>query len=515
MKFEKKLIILSGETRAKGTLSLERNAYGIFATVNIYNLDDLKKGEYRIGIKTNDSVFVERLEHKGRILRRFEICDMEICAAHGVVFNSNDLEPILYGTNAKTRLWKGNQMDGLRQLERRKQEQLEKALASTTAGLPDYSNNENKDIRNYFFDILPGNRIESAEGKNQENLEIDPVQEARLLLERAKQEAGYNDTLLAEDNYFEKDAFNYSTTAAVDKDELLNPVDKYLRELEGVEPLPWKENTATVDDNSLYKIKPNFEVKNNFLAGVEEIKKSTLQHSTQPWQLARDYLEREIRLSRNDEKSERKDYSMPQSFETYGSAAPGKGAVDSKNRAQQARESSEGQLFDNPPWHDIMPKTLQSAPSQQKVKSLADIDTLRANKTDSTSDEVAFTVPPVSSYSAKEAAKTATITTAFYDQVKPHINKLFEKCERYSVLEELMPQTKWAKVDFDEKRYFVVGIVGTGPDYICYGVPSSYTANPPKELGQDCRWLPQNSLDPQGTGYWLMFQSATTGEAEK
>jgi len=446
MKFEKKLIILGGDDRARGTLSLERNAYGVFATVNIYNLVDRVKGEYRIGIKTADAVHVESLGSKGRILKRFEICDLELPNCHGVVFNSIDLQPLLYGTASPNRLWKGNQMDGLKRLEKKEKEQLDLVTATQTIGLPNFSSSE-KDIKNYFFDIIPGKRIESEQ--------LDAATEAKMLLEKAKKEAGYNDTMLAEVNYFAGyDPLTYSTKESVDKKELLNPVDRYLQD-EGNNQLPFKESLASTD--SVYEIKPDNQ---NSISYAER----------EPWQLASsdNQLDGSWNLSKILEKyhAEKLD-NLPERSNDNNLAETLCTTSDTKDYSMPSSFS-----FDAA-WHTIMPKTLQCAPANQYVKSLANHNSNKIASDSHADTEVAFTVPPASSYTAAEAIKSVKTNTAFYDQIKSQLDDLFKQNESYPLLEELMPQTKWTKVNFDEKRYYVVGVVGNSPDYICYGVPSN------------------------------------------
>ena len=50
------------------------------------------------------------------------------------------------------------------------------------------------------------------------------------------------------------------------------------------------------------------------------------------------------------------------------------------------------------------------------------------------------------------------------------------------------------------------------PSFICYGVPASSKQNPPSELENACVWLPVG--DGSG-GYWVIYQSARTGEIVK
>lgn len=117
-------------------------------------------------------------------------------------------------------------------------------------------------------------------------------------------------------------------------------------------------------------------------------------------------------------------------------------------------------------------------------------------------DEMGFTSPP----DGREAT--------FYETMKDSIEKLFATGERETRLEEAMPFTRWVRVDYSGNgRYYVVGLIGDKPDYICYGLPAKYSTVPPEETDGKCGWLPIDPSRPEGDGYWLMYQSATTGES--
>ncbi|MBE5732047.1 MAG: hypothetical protein E7353_03330 [Clostridiales bacterium] len=125
-------------------------------------------------------------------------------------------------------------------------------------------------------------------------------------------------------------------------------------------------------------------------------------------------------------------------------------------------------------------------------------------------DEVASTVFPID---AMEFSRKAF----YYEQIKDKIDALFKAGEREDSLTKLMPDTRWVKIEYSPTQFYVVGIVGREggmPDYICYGVPSSFS-RPIECLGKHARWVPVDVRDPQGSGYWLLFQSAKTGETIK
>ena len=106
----------------------------------------------------------------------------------------------------------------------------------------------------------------------------------------------------------------------------------------------------------------------------------------------------------------------------------------------------------------------------------------------------------------------------FVARLKPQIDKLFEKNPVESNLEEMIPYSKWVKVEYeDDGDFYVFGLLYDGDEikYVCYGVPAVYENEPPKELSGYPIFLPLNKNDKEGFGYWLTYQDAETGEPIK
>lgn len=100
----------------------------------------------------------------------------------------------------------------------------------------------------------------------------------------------------------------------------------------------------------------------------------------------------------------------------------------------------------------------------------------------------------------------------FYERIADEIDELFRSGERDETLEKLLPQTKWARVDYSESKRFFVGLVGDKPDYVCYALPGTFTVPAPEYLGE-ATFLPLDPADPEGKGYWLLYQSAADGSS--
>ena len=104
---------------------------------------------------------------------------------------------------------------------------------------------------------------------------------------------------------------------------------------------------------------------------------------------------------------------------------------------------------------------------------------------------------------------------SYYEKVCDEIEEFFKAGERVESMEKALPFTRWVKVDYDGTAGYVVGLIGEKPDYICYGLPGRYEPIAPEDLQNYCQWLPKDVKDPQGEGYWLIYQSAITGKSVK
>ncbi len=105
---------------------------------------------------------------------------------------------------------------------------------------------------------------------------------------------------------------------------------------------------------------------------------------------------------------------------------------------------------------------------------------------------------------------------AFYDEIRPQVEKLFENNQSEDYLEKLIPNSKWVKVQFEESGdYYVFGLIYADEKlkYVCYGVPGIYQKQPPRELSGYPVWFPLDEERNEGFGYWLTYQDANSGES--
>ena len=103
----------------------------------------------------------------------------------------------------------------------------------------------------------------------------------------------------------------------------------------------------------------------------------------------------------------------------------------------------------------------------------------------------------------------------FYEDVKSQLDELFEKYPEEDLLKNIIPNSKWVKVDYEDNgQYFIVGLIygEGGLKYICYGVPGVESEMPENEVGKNAQWLPVIPEKSNGFGYWVTYQDAQNGE---
>ncbi len=107
---------------------------------------------------------------------------------------------------------------------------------------------------------------------------------------------------------------------------------------------------------------------------------------------------------------------------------------------------------------------------------------------------------------------------SFIGDIKGQIDNLFQNNPKESFLEEMIPNSKWVRVEFDgEGDYYILGLIYENQKikYVCYGVPGIYQKTPPKQLSGYPVWFPLDSEKRESFGYWLTYQDAESGESIK
>ena len=103
-------------------------------------------------------------------------------------------------------------------------------------------------------------------------------------------------------------------------------------------------------------------------------------------------------------------------------------------------------------------------------------------------------------------------------ELKPEeLEQMLNKFPREDALLSVFPDSSWVRINYSDDKYYVVGVVKEmgREKYICYGVPSEYSENPPEELKGFCSFIPLSVFSVKGDGYFMMFQDAVTGECIK
>ena len=104
---------------------------------------------------------------------------------------------------------------------------------------------------------------------------------------------------------------------------------------------------------------------------------------------------------------------------------------------------------------------------------------------------------------------------SFFERINPQIEKLFALNKEETVLNEIIPNSKFCKINFDDGTgYYVFGIIyeDRKPKYLCYGIPAQKNSEPPKELSNLYQWLPLDTEEENGDGFYMMYQDASTGK---
>lgn len=105
-------------------------------------------------------------------------------------------------------------------------------------------------------------------------------------------------------------------------------------------------------------------------------------------------------------------------------------------------------------------------------------------------------------------------TVPFYEKIWHKIEEMFDIYQHDSVLEDLVYDSTWIRIPYEDDGYYVIGVISDDgkPVFICYGIPQEKMTRPDKEIEDSCEWLPIDKTDVSGRGYWLVYQDAMTGE---
>lgn len=150
--------------------------------------------------------------------------------------------------------------------------------------------------------------------------------------------------------------------------------------------------------------------------------------------------------------------------------------------------------------------------NDREIESIID-NNLQAEEVQSFSNDSAKnTIFSEDTFKIKNNLKSGDI---FFDLISDQLEDLFSKYPSESKLEQLIPNSKWVKVDYENNgNIYVLGLIydDINLKYICYGIPGEFSTNPPKDLESYSQWLPLDANNVNLGGYWVMYQNALTGE---
>lgn len=103
----------------------------------------------------------------------------------------------------------------------------------------------------------------------------------------------------------------------------------------------------------------------------------------------------------------------------------------------------------------------------------------------------------------------------FFIKIQSQVDLMFKENPEDVALNEIIPNSKFCKVNFDDNiGYYVFGVIyeSEKPKYLCYGIPAKFGAEPPSENSNYYQWLPLDVDNFDADGYYVMYQDANTGE---
>jgi hypothetical protein len=110
-----------------------------------------------------------------------------------------------------------------------------------------------------------------------------------------------------------------------------------------------------------------------------------------------------------------------------------------------------------------------------------------------------------------------TDTDGYYHSVKAELNELLRRYPRDTSLQGAFSCSEWVRIKGEEGApTYLVGVVYDDgkAKYICYAFAADSPDTPPEEIAAVCTFVP-SSLFQQKQGFFVIFQSAATGECIK
>ncbi|HEY8389854.1 MAG TPA: hypothetical protein VIL26_02705 [Clostridia bacterium] len=516
MGYAKKILILGEVTKGfgtgavKGVATVEQIGPNTKCTVDIFNLKDVAKGLFAFGITSDSSpVYVERLGLKGKISATFSLGEIDIKGNMYCVLcyiSEENIIPIAWGANNAKKLWETNILDGFKSITRPKmfagkiekvepkkelyssivQKEAPKPTVQTQQVQPiNKTNQTQKDYTVKYQETAPKSIYEKIKNKESQNINSGTV------LGRASHDG----------SVYKPVAVPKITVAKISKvldDAISDYDDDKISDVAFYPPKTeprdiQKESAAAALDVSLAQNKTGF------YEAFEEV----------PRELVDEYKDNTVRNSfyKTQEEEQYDQYDYHEEYQTQISQAPYKEQFETyKNKEHNNIEDISSQKQQDV---DEYPRYISSWGGYNNIK-LKDTNNSNNIKKEAAAEDMN---EQNEKEQEQEQEQEQTKEGKYFESVKDRLDKIFEQSPPEERLNKLMPDTYWVKVELAKDQYYVIGLIGEGPDYIGYGVPGEYSVNPPKELQGYCKWLALDQNKPYGEGYWMMYQDADNGES--
>ena len=153
----------------------------------------------------------------------------------------------------------------------------------------------------------------------------------------------------------------------------------------------------------------------------------------------------------------------------------------------------------------------------EKVKTNNMVNNFMANDDYETDEEIetivdnAFESEPLEDENTTEENKNNK--SDFLSSIENQVEELLNSYEEEKALENLIPNSKFVKVNSSGDNFYIFGVIYENNEikYIVYGLPGEFSVKPDDEYTNYYQWLPLNPENPEGYGYYLMYQDASTG----
>lgn len=104
------------------------------------------------------------------------------------------------------------------------------------------------------------------------------------------------------------------------------------------------------------------------------------------------------------------------------------------------------------------------------------------------------------------------IPETFWDCNKGKFTSFLEDNPPNEALSMLIPGSRWVDVATENYTFGVIYDEGGMPLYVAYGFKLGYSDDPPESLEGYSQWIPTDTSDPHGDGFWVIYINASTGE---